>query len=161
MRHIYLYTHCMHFILSPLIFYNIIQVQSNGNDCGMFAIAFAMTLSSGQPPEDLLFDVEQMRSQLTSCFEKEMKPFPSRKQCVKKRDRKKNEAVAVHCKCRLLESNKMVCCDTCGEWYHDTCVMVPPQVLNTDCFWTCPACTLQLYNFLFHEVLSDNVAISC
>ena len=40
-----------------------IQMQPNGNDCGMFVIAFAMTISSGQTPEDLLLDVEQMRSQ--------------------------------------------------------------------------------------------------
>ena len=52
-------------------------MQPNTNDCGLFAIAFAITISSGQAPEHLLFDVEQMRSHLTSCFEKkEMKPFP-------------------------------------------------------------------------------------
>ena len=67
MRHICLYApHASH-LVSPYLY---IQVQPNGNDCGLFAIAFAMIISSGQTHEDLLFDMEQMRSHLTSCFEK-------------------------------------------------------------------------------------------
>ena len=130
------------------LWYDDIQlVQPNSNDCDLFAIAFAMTISSGQAPEDLLFDVEQMRSHLTSFFEKkEMKPFPLIEEVMREEKeqlgRRMRQCMAVHCKCRLLESNKMVCCDTCNECYHDTCVVLPPQVLNTDCFWTCPACTL-------------------
>ena len=106
------------------LWYDNIQVQPNTNDCDLFAIAFAITISSGQAPEHLLFDVEQMRSHLTSCFEKkEMNPFPLIEEAMREEKGQLGRMrQCMACKCRLLESNKMVCCDTCSEWYHDTCV---------------------------------------
>ena len=107
-------------------------------------VAFAMAICLGQAPEDLIFNIKQMRSHLYSCLEmKQMRPFPSRKRCIKRRDWKTNEAVPVYCKCRLFETNKMICCDSCNEWYHSTCVVVPPQVWSRDnsLLWTCDACT--------------------
>ena len=116
------------------LWYDDIQVQPNSNDCGLFAIAFAITISSGQAPENLLFEVEHMRSHLISCFEKkEMKPFPLIEEVMREEKgqlgRRMSQCMAVHCKCRLLESNKMVCCDTCSEWYHLKCGTLTAFVL--------------------------------
>lgn len=96
-------------------------------------------------PEEMFFDVQQMRDHLCFCLSlRKMTPFPSKKRKIKNKDKRRNEAVAVFCKCRLLESAKMVCCDTCNKWYHDTCVVVPEQVwtMNSSVLWTCDACTL-------------------
>ena len=80
-----------------------------------------MAICLGQAPDNLFFDVKQMGSHLYSCLEmKQMRPFPSRKRCIKRRDWKTNEAVPVYCKCRLLETSKMICRDS-YELYCDTC----------------------------------------
>ena len=134
----------MHLIIVIILFV-FIQVQPNGNDCGVFAVAFALAICRGEAPEELFFDVQRMRGHLCFCLtSKKIKPFPSKKRKIKNRDKRKNEAVAVFCKCRLLESEKMVCCDTCNKWYHDTCVVVPAEVwtMNSSLLWTCDACTL-------------------
>ena len=120
-------------------------MQPNGNDCGLFAIAFAMAICSGQAPEDLFFDVGKMRSHLSSCLKvKKMTPFPTKERNIKKRDSRRHESVPVYCNCRLMESSRIVCCDTCTRWYHGSCVVVPPQVWNQDTsiLWTCHACTV-------------------
>ena len=55
-------------------------MQTNGNDCGLFAVAFAMAICLGQALEDLHFNVKLMRSHLSSYLvEKKMKAFPSRR----------------------------------------------------------------------------------
>lgn len=78
-------------------------MQPNGHDCDLFAVAFAMAICSGQAPEDLYFDVKLMRSHLSSCLlQKKMKPFPSRRRTVKKRE-KRIETVPVYCKYRSTE----------------------------------------------------------
>ena len=116
---------------------------SNGNDCGLFAVAFAMAICLGQALEDLYLNVKLMRSHLSSCLaEKKRKAFPSRRINVKKRE-KSIETVPVYCKCRSTERGRMICCDTCSERYHDTCIDVPLERWTyPDSFGTCTACTL-------------------
>ena len=71
-------------------------------------------------PETLITDLKLMRSHLSSCLvEKKMKAFPSRRRNVKKQE-KSIETVPVDCKCRSTEKGRMICCDTCSEWHHDT-----------------------------------------
>ena len=70
-----LHTECIYHCL--IVF---TQVQTNGSDCGQFAAAFAMAICSGQVPDKLFLDVQQMRGHLSSCFiSKKMKPFFSKK----------------------------------------------------------------------------------
>ena len=79
-------------VLILIIMYLVIYIkwrQPNGNDCGLFALAFAMAICLGQAPEDLHFNVKliMIRSFLSSCLlEKKMKAFPSRRRTVKKRE---------------------------------------------------------------------------
>ena len=52
--------------------------------------------------------------------------FPSRRRTVKKRE-KSIETMPVYCKCRSTETERMICCDTYSEWYHDSCIDVSSQ----------------------------------
>ena len=70
-----------------------------------------------------------------ACFEGD-ELFPSKVRSIRNRDNGSNEAVAVFCTCRLLETDKMVCCDTCKSgtmtvWNRDDSLL-----------WTCNACTM-------------------
>ena len=56
----------------------------------------------------------------------------------KNRDSRLHEAVPVYCDYRLIENNRMICCNTCSRWYHGSCIVVPPQVWNLGlqhCCW--------------------------
>ena len=115
-----------------------VQTQPNGSDCGLFAVAFAMAICLDQAPEDLYLNVKLMRSHLSFCLvKKKMKAFPSRSRNAKKRE-KSIETVPGYCKCRWTERGRMICCDTCSEWYHDTSKLWT----YPDSIWTCNACTL-------------------
>ena len=55
-----------------------VQKQQGGNDCGLFAIAFATSICSRQSPATLSYDQSLMRSHLLQCLErKKMVKFPS------------------------------------------------------------------------------------
>ena len=53
------------------------QKQTNGYNCGPFAIAFAAEILDGKSPMEARFDVERMRGHMTNCLEnKFLIPFP-------------------------------------------------------------------------------------
>ena len=45
-----------------------VQQQLNGSDCGIFAIAFATCLVHGIDPQEITFNIPQMRPHLLSCL---------------------------------------------------------------------------------------------
>ena len=45
-----------------------VQQQSNGSDCGVFAIAFATCLVLETDPRQVTFDVNGIRHHLASCL---------------------------------------------------------------------------------------------
>ena len=47
-----------------------VQLQSGGDDCALFAIAFAEALCAGRDPFILSFDQLQMRQHLKPCLER-------------------------------------------------------------------------------------------
>lgn len=54
------------------------QRQSNGYDCGVFAIAFAASLANGEDLTTRLYDPKNLRSHLIECFSSEkLSQFPS------------------------------------------------------------------------------------
>ena len=54
------------------------QQQTNGSDCGGFAIAFATALVFGSHPQHLNFDIAKMRPHLVACLRAgQMYQFPS------------------------------------------------------------------------------------
>ena len=54
-----------------------VQQQTNGCDCGIFAIAFATCLALGTNPSNVTFDIQRMRSHLVTCLRAtKMSMFP-------------------------------------------------------------------------------------
>lgn len=54
------------------------QTQSDGYNCGPFAVAFATSLAFGLNPSDLQFDVKKLRPHIRECLHAgRMSPFPS------------------------------------------------------------------------------------
>ena len=54
-----------------------VQQQTNGSDCGVFAIAFATCLAFGENPAHMTFDVPKMRPHLATCLKhKSISLFP-------------------------------------------------------------------------------------
>ena len=55
-----------------------IQAQSNGVDCGLYAVANATTIAFGEDPEEKLYKDKEMRQHLMQCFEAQiLTPFPA------------------------------------------------------------------------------------
>ena len=120
-----------------------LQKQLN-NDCGLFAIAFAMAICNDQQPEEQQFDTTIMRRHLLGCLkDKQMRHFPGQTRRLKSHIRK-SEKVEVFCSCRLPEEGTMICCDCCDEWFHEGCVTVPASIKNKDCSWNCDQCELMI-----------------
>ena len=54
-----------------------VQQQTNGSDCGVFAIAFATCLAFDENPAHMTFDVPKMRPHLATCLKhKNISLFP-------------------------------------------------------------------------------------
>lgn len=54
-----------------------VQQQTNDSDCGVFAIAFAVSLALGTDPMHVTFDVQRMRLHLAACLkDKKLNMFP-------------------------------------------------------------------------------------
>ena len=120
-----------------------VGIQQGYDDCGLFSVAMAYDLCSGVDPSTKLYVQDQMRNHLHSCFNnKQMKPFPSFSATIAKRVIC-NFTIEVFCTCRMPESEWMVCCDNCSEWYHDNCITVPREIRENEeneIFWQCPRC---------------------
>ena len=54
-----------------------VQQQTNHSDCGVFAIAFAVSLALGTDPMHVTFDIRRMRLHLAACLkDKKLNMFP-------------------------------------------------------------------------------------
>ncbi|KAL5496713.1 hypothetical protein EMCRGX_G013057 [Ephydatia muelleri] len=110
-----------------------VQQQKGSKDCGLFAVAFATELCSGEDPTRAVFKQCSMRQHLYNCLEAgEISRFP---QYTKKELRSLPKNTAKHstlktfdqelfCLCRLPEcyDKRMVQCTACKSWYHFQCV---------------------------------------
>ena len=116
------------------IHYCDVQWQVDGNDCGIFAIAFATAICNGDEPASIVFDQNNMRKHLKTCFDNgKLTPFPerSRKRRIKAA---KEDTLPVHCTCRLPDrGDLMIQCTKCKTWYHTTCVNIPKSFLRKNC----------------------------
>ena len=95
-----------------------VQMQSGANDCGLFAIAFATALCSGELPGKYVFEQSAMRGHLMKCLAAgEFSMLPVRKLRRSSKRIKSTSAIKVYCDCRMpeLPSSSMVQCIKCRE----------------------------------------------
>ena len=120
-----------------------VQQQQGYNDCGLFAIAFAVALCNGLDPATLTFQQFAMRSHLKTCLmSKTMTPFPVIKTLRYKKTRvRERDQSDLFCLCRSIwEGESDLCkCVKCTGWHHISCV------ISINCFtssfsWRCPLC---------------------
>ena len=80
-----------------------VYMQTNGNDCGLYAIANATALAFGRDPSKEQYIPIKLREHLIQCLEnKEMRPFPTAKGTSKRRKaikKTENFSYTVFAKC--------------------------------------------------------------
>jgi len=118
-----------------------VQIQGNGSDCGVYALAFVTSLCCGEDPAKINYASPMSREHLYKCLENQkMTSFPQRSRGKKARCRNQT-SFEIFCKCRNPEYGKMICCNSCREWYHEDCITAPPAVWkNINIQWFCDNC---------------------
>lgn len=118
-----------------------VQQQSNGRDCGLFAIAYAFHASLGDDLTKLNFNCNQMRQHLINCFDQGMlSPFPVSRVKTSRRCAARQYCISLFCSCFLPKSysRSMVECYVCETLYHDTCVTTNSNQEP----WICSECCM-------------------
>ena len=119
-----------------------LQQQKGTNDCGVFAIAFAYYMASGDNVEIIEFDQGKMRNHLSDCFKNsKLLPFPQLKECgPRELHRFPFTCVDIFCQCKMPETyGNMIQCDNCDLWYYTKCVI--QHSISTSTKWYCKECT--------------------
>ena len=122
-----------------------VQHQVGGADCGLFAIAFAVSLCNGLNPEKLIFNQDKMRQHLISCLEAQFFsnfPFSINTNWRKKKSVSVKENI--FCICRVIYDSEMVKCIKCSEWFHLRCIdrQVTENIQkNEDFQYNCAQCS--------------------
>ena len=105
-----------------------VQQQEGINECGLFAIAFAMEECLGRKSESAEFDQLLMREHnMTKCLKEEyFTPFPkvTRGTTVLLRPTHIVKHIKLYCICNMPDhyEDKMICCDICNAWFHCSCI---------------------------------------
>ena len=113
-----------------------VQEQIGSDDCGLFAIANALSLCCGQDPCKITFRQDQMRQHLQDCLtSKKLTSFPCTPAERNVSDNVKETFMfPVLCSCRMLEDAKgMAQCAICLE-------QKPRHVFSKRVPWHCSAC---------------------
>lgn len=93
--------------------------QSNGVDCGLYAIATATDLCFGYSPSERNYDQLQLRPHLLECIKNQhMEPFPATKIA---RTNIVYYALNIYCYCRKPADDSMIDCIVCHESFHFHC----------------------------------------
>ena len=119
-----------------------IQVQAGTRDCGLFAIANALSIVNGEEPSKKMFDQKTMRRDLVRDFDNRvLRSFNGRK-VTRKRRSCNDVTIKVYCHCRGLEEGEMIECSKCHEWYHRECCNVDAKYFEEpeDTEWSCMSC---------------------
>ncbi|KAF3698781.1 Calcium-responsive transcription factor [Channa argus] len=121
------------------------QKQQRAMDCGLFAIANAVSLASGIDPADIQYNLNVMRAHLHTCLTKgKLKMFPHTQRKSRWIVAERCEILSKYCIChQYKEKADMVQCNECQGWYHSSCVNISAAVLEqivTDGY-CCPQCS--------------------
>jgi len=114
------------------------QKQDNNYDCGIFAIAFAVSLANGKNPSQITYDPVQLRPHYIDCLNNnELTEFPT-KSNMSRRSLGATEKIAIYCTCRRTDYWDMIECGNCQKRYHKMCVKNLPKRATTK--WNCVQC---------------------
>ena len=119
-----------------------VQQQDGDDDCGVFAIAFALHAILGDDLKNVEFDQSQMRSHLLDCLrKKELVRFPTKEKCGHRSRHFPYREIELFCSCLMPETyGDMVQCDSCEQLYHVGCVGLSSLPSDTE-LWNCSSCT--------------------
>ena len=110
-----------------------VQQKANSVDCGLYALAFAVSLLHGRDPCQEHYDEGKMRTHFLKCIQtKKITLFPSVSSPSKHVCCSRNESIIPFCVCRIprytsdfnVESWKWSECDECGKEFHNGCAKV-------------------------------------
>ncbi|KAL5515784.1 hypothetical protein EMCRGX_G001003 [Ephydatia muelleri] len=95
-----------------------VQKQRGSDDCGGFAIAFALHAALGHCLEEIEFDQATMRDHLLKCYTtRNLTPFPTKK--VKRARHTLIMNIDVFCSCQMPDTyGDMVQYGLCKQWFH-------------------------------------------
>lgn len=99
--------------------------QRGGNDCGLYAIAYAVTLLNGKDPVNMAYDQKKMRNHLTTCLNNGLiTESPSMCRRTVRTEYCLSALVPLYCKCNTsyVTDDSMIECGQCKDWYHIGCV---------------------------------------
>ena len=96
--------------------------QTNGSDCGVFALANAVALCHGLDPSEIHYIVPEMRSHLVTCMEsRRFTPFPYT-EGDHLASSQKVRFEKLYCSCKVPEDSHLYFeCSVCEEWFHPEC----------------------------------------
>ena len=116
-----------------------VSKQAGTMDCALFAMATVTSLALGDDPVTVVYDQQQLRSHfLESLVTRNIKAFPLLKSKRVASRYKKSEKFQVYCYCRMrYDGSKMICCDSCEEWYHLRCIKTDSIDVDK---WFCDNC---------------------
>ena len=119
----------------------VIQRQTGGSDCGLFAIAFALHAALGHCVSDLEFNQLKMRSHLFKCLAaRNFTPFPILDECSKEQRKLCIQNISVYCTCLMPDTfGDMIQCETCHKWFHAKCLGLL-TLPNCNEKWYCSSC---------------------
>ena len=119
-----------------------VQKQSNSNDWGLFAIAFATTLYHGGNPSKTRYDQTALKKHLVNCLESlEVTLFPETSTQVPWHTTVGHKTVTIYCLCRMPnDKREYVQCAGCDDWYQPRCAKIPASARNTKRKWFCSRC---------------------
>jgi hypothetical protein len=117
-----------------------VQKQRGSDDCGVFAIAFALHAALGHCLEEIEFDQATMRDHLLKCYTtRNFTPFPTKK--VKRAHHTLIMNIDVFCSCQMPDTyGDMVQCGLCEQWFHIKCVGLHSLPSSAE-EWNCSLCT--------------------
>ncbi len=121
-----------------------IQVQTGTRDCGLFAIANALSIVNGEDPSKKMFDQKTMLRDLVRNIDNGvLRSFNGCKVTRKRCNASCNDVtIKVYCHCRRLEEGEMIECSKCHERYHRECCNVDAKYFeeSEDTEWSCMSC---------------------
>ena len=140
-----------------------VQHQEDSSSCGLFAIAYAVSLCFTDDPRQIQFDKNVLRAHLLQCLvQRKMSRFPQLSGS-RKLGLGNLASISVHCTCRLpLDPDDLSIvekCSLCNDHYHRECEANKKRLVisrNGAKMWICSKCSDQCNLHATYEIIDHN-----